>query len=119
MRALVRSLADSLIFDSQAEPQPAPYVYTSAIRSSADLVASLSGIACLARELGFSRDPETLYADDGSSASYHVDHAQLAISLAVTCDPPRQTVALALSGLSRDDTYACFQQVEATLFGAC
>jgi len=119
MRALVRSLADSLILDAQAELQPAPWVYTAAIRSSADLVASLTGIACLARELGFTRDPETLYADDGCSASYHVDHAQQAITLAVTCHPLRETVSLALSGVSRDDTYASFQQVEATLFGCC
>jgi hypothetical protein len=119
MRALVTSLANSLILDPLLEPDPAPWVYTAAICSSADLVASLTGIACLTRELGFTRDPETLYAEDGRSASYHAEHSDLAMALTVTCHPLRQTVSLALSGHSRDETYSWFQRLEQALFGSC
>ncbi|MFQ6539549.1 hypothetical protein [Aphanothece stagnina] len=119
MRTLVTTLANSFILDSLDAPEPAPWVYTTAIQSSADLVSSLTGIACLTRELGFNRDPETLYAEDGRSASYHVDHEKLAMALTVDCNPVRQTVSLALSGLRCDETYRWFQRVETALFGAC
>ncbi len=119
MRALVTSLAHNLILDPLLEPEPAPWVYTAAIQSSADLVSSLTGIACLTRELGFSRDPETLYAEDGRSACYHAEHCDLAIALTVNCNPVRQTVSIALSGPSRDETYSWFQRLEQTLFGSC
>lgn len=119
MRALVESLANSLLLEPLLEPEPAPWVYTAAIRSSADLVSSLTGIACLTRELGFSRDPETLYAQDGRSACYHAVHSELPLALTVSCDPVRETVSLALSGHGREETYSWFQRLEASLFGGC
>ncbi|EDY39176.1 hypothetical protein CPCC7001_2056 [Cyanobium sp. PCC 7001] len=119
MRALVTSLANSLILDPLHDPEPAPWVYTAAIHSSADLVASLTGIACLTRELGFTRDPETLYAKDGRSACYHAEHGQLPLALTVNCDPVRETVSLALSGPGRDETHTWFERLEAALFGTC
>jgi hypothetical protein len=119
MRDLVTSLANSLLLDPLHEPEPAPWVYTAAIRSSADLVDSLTGIACLTRELGFTRHPETLYAEDGCRASYHVEHGELSLALTVNCDPVRETVSLALSGHGRDETLSWFQRLEAALFGSC
>ncbi len=116
---LVRVLADSLVLDPVAEPEAGPFVYTAAIHTKADLVSSLAGIACLARELGFQRHPETCYAEDGLSASWHAGHDQWPLSLSVDCNPRRQTVAIALSGHDHDLTFAWFHKVEASLFGSC
>jgi hypothetical protein len=116
---LVRGLADSLVLDPVAEPEVGPYVYTAAIHTKADLVSSLVGIACLARELGFQLHPETCYADDGLSASWHAGHDEWPLSLSVDCHARRQTVAIALSGFDHDLTFTWFQRVEASLFGPC
>ena len=120
MRTLVKSLASSLILEPEAEPQqPAPTAYTTAIRSEADLVPSLTGIAQLTRELGFTLHPETLYAPDGLSATYHADHVEVPVGLAVDCNPRRGTVSLAVTGMNADDTLERFQTLERALFGDC
>ena len=120
MRTLVKSLASSLILEDEAQPQdPAPAVYTTAICSDGDLVASLTGIAQLTRELGFTLHPETLYASDGCSATYHADHAQVPVGLAVDCNPRRGTVSLAVTGMDADETLECFHALERALFGEC
>ncbi|MEO1002125.1 MAG: hypothetical protein AAFX65_03325 [Cyanobacteria bacterium J06638_7] len=115
----VRWLADLLVLEPVAAPDPGPYVHTAALHSTANLSASLAGITQLSREQGFSRDPETHYGDAGLSASYHVDHRDLPVSLSVSCNPLRQTVAIAVSGLDCDEAYRCFQALEAALFGDC
>jgi len=120
MRTLVKSLASSLILEELNEPQdPAPAVYTTAICSDGDLVASLTGIAQLSRDLGFTLHPETLYAADGCSATYHADHAEVPVGLAVDCNPRRGTVALAVTGMDAEETLACFTTLEQALFGDC
>ncbi|MFO8237651.1 MAG: hypothetical protein R6U00_05225 [Prochlorococcaceae cyanobacterium] len=115
----LRRLADLLMFEPVAAVDPGPYVHTAAIHTSADLTASLNGITQLSREQGFSRDPDTHYGDGGRSATYHVDHRDLPVSLTVNCHPLRQTVAIAVSGLDCDDTYRCFSELETALFGNC
>lgn len=115
----LRRLADLLVFEPLAAVEPGPYVHTAAIHTSADLTASLDGITRLSRAQGFSRDPETHYGDGGRSATYHVDHRDLPVSLSVTCNPLRQTVAIAVSGLDCADAYRCFRDLEAALFGNC
>lgn len=120
MRTLVKSLASSLILEEEAQPQdPAPTVYTTAICSDGDLVASLTGVAQLTRELGFTLHPETLYSSDGCSATYHADHAEVPVGLAVDCNPRRGTVSLAVTGMDADDTLECFSALEQALFGDC
>ena len=119
MRSLVKTLATSLILDPQVESEAPPWVYTAAIHSSADLVSSMAGIACLTRELGFNRNSEAIYAKDCRSASYHADHERLAMTLTVECNPVRETVALAISGVRCEETYSWFQRVETALFGSC
>jgi hypothetical protein len=114
-----RRLLRCLMLETGAAPESPPCVYTAAIHTKADLVSSLTGITRLARDLGFQRDPETHYASDGRSASYHVDHLRLPVALSIDCNPVRQTVAIAVSGCDGDLTYRCFRQVEASLFGAC
>jgi hypothetical protein len=116
---LVRALASSLVLDPVCEPDPAPVVYTAAIHTSADLVSSLIGITELSRELGFNRHPETNYGDGGRNATYHADHSTLPVSLSVNCNPLRQTVAIAVSGLDSEETHRCFQDLEFALFGSC
>jgi len=116
---LVRALASSLVLEPVSEPEPAPFVFTAAIHTQADLVSSLIGITELSRDQGFCRDPETSYGDGGRNATYHVDHRDLPISLTVNCNPSRQTVAIAVSGLDGDDAYRCFQALELALFGNC
>lgn len=116
---LVRALASSLLLEPMSEPEPAPLVYTAAIHTTADLVSSLIGITELSRQQGFSRDPETTYGDGGRHATYHVDHRDLPVSLSVNCNPLRQTVAIAVSGLDAEDTHRCFQDLEQALFGSC
>ncbi|MCP9927080.1 hypothetical protein [Cyanobium sp. CH-040] len=115
----LRRLADLLVLEPVAAPEPGPFVHTAAVHTTADLAASLAGITELSREQGFSRDPETHYGDGGCSASYHVDHRDLPVSLSVNCNPLRQTVAIAVSGLDCDDAYRCFRALERALFGAC
>jgi hypothetical protein len=116
---LVRALASSLVLEPVSELEPAPFVYTAAIHTTADLVSSLVGITELSREHGFSRDPETNYGNGGRNATYHVDHWERPISLSVNCNPLRQTVAIAVSGLDADETHRCFQDLELALFGSC
>jgi hypothetical protein len=120
-RHLMRSLASSLALEPEPEaiPVAVPFVYTTAIQSTADVVTSLTGIARLARELGFQSHPETCYAPDGASASWHADHADLALSLSVDCNPRRGTVSMAVTGLDGELTHRWFQRVEACLFGSC
>lgn len=91
-----------------AEPEPGPFVYTAAIHTTADLVSSLAGITCLARELGFTRHPQTCYAETGHCASWHVQHVEWPLSLTVDCHPLRQTVAIAVSGLMRSSPTTAF-----------
>jgi hypothetical protein len=117
--SLVRALASSLVLEPASEPEPAPVVYTAAIHTSADLVSSLIGITELSRGQGFNRHPETNYGDGGRNATYHVDHSSLPISLSVNCNPLRQTVAIAVSGLDSEETLRCFQALELALFGSC
>ena len=120
MRTLVKSLASSLILEEESLPlEPAPTVYTTAICSDGDLVASLTGIAQLTRELGFTLHPETLYASDGCSATYHADHAERPVGLAVDCNPRRGTVSLAVTGMDGDEALECFNALERALFGDC
>ncbi len=116
---LVRAFASSLVLEPVSEPEPAPVVYTAAIHTSADLVSSLIGITELSRDQGFNRHPETNYGDGGRYATYHVDHSTLPVSLTVNCNPPRQTVAIAVSGLDSEETLRCFQDLELALFGSC
>ncbi|MEB3297712.1 MAG: hypothetical protein VKL23_09285 [Cyanobacteriota bacterium] len=120
MRTLVKTLASTLVLEDPAErPEPAPAVYTTAICSGADLPTALSGIALLSRNLGYTLHPETLYAADGCSASYHADHAEVPVGLVVDCNPRRGTVALAVSGMDPAETLECFTALERTLFGDC
>lgn len=116
---LVRAFASSLVLEPVSDPEPAPVVYTAAIHTSADLVSSLIGITELSRDQGFNRHPETIYGDGGRNAMYHVDHSSLPISLSVNCNPLRQTVAIAVSGLDSEETLRCFQALELALFGGC
>lgn len=116
---LVRAFASSLVLEPVREPDPVPVVYTAAIHTSADLVSSLIGITELSRDLGFNRHPETNYGDGGRNATYHVDHCTLPVSLSVNCNPLRQTVAIAVSGLDSEETHGCFQDLELALFGSC
>ncbi|MFM9101687.1 MAG: hypothetical protein ACKOPS_10260 [Cyanobium sp.] len=116
---LVRAFASSLVLEPVSEPEPAPVVYTAAIHTTADLVSSLIGITELSRDQGFNRHPETNYGDGGRHANYHVDHSTLPVSLTVNCNPPRQTVAIAVSGLDSEETLRCFQDLELALFGSC
>ena len=119
MNALVKTLASSLILEPDVEQPLAPTVYTTAICTDADLVSCLTGIAQVTRALGFTEHPQTLYREDGLSASYHVDHASRGVALAVDCHPERRTVSLAVTGLDEDDTHAAFRDVERALFGDC
>jgi hypothetical protein len=119
LSSLVRALASSLVLEPVGEPELAPFVYTAAIHTTADLVSSLVGITELSREKGFSRDPETNYCNGGRNATYHVDHRELPVSLIVNCNPLRQTVAIAVSGLDGEETHRCFQELELALFGGC
>ncbi len=119
LRSLVRTLADTLVLEPADQSDPVPCVYTTALVAEADLATSLAGIASLCRELGFQRDSETCYAQDGRSASWHADHAEWPLSLCVDCNPARRTVSIAVAGLDGDLTYEWFLRVEAGLFGTC
>jgi len=124
MKTLVKSLKSTLMLgledrDLEAFRLPVPHVYVKAIACEADLITSLSGVAELTRTLGFTEAPETLYGDGGRSATYHVDHGQVSVSIAVECNPMAKTVALAVSGLDADTTYDQFNATVQALFGDC
>lgn len=119
MNTLVKTLASSLVLEPELEQPVPPTVYTTAICTDADLVTCLTGIAQITRALGFTDHPQTLYRDDGQSASYHADHASNGVALAVDCHPERRTVSLAVTGLDEQDTHAAFRDVEHALFGDC
>ena len=122
MKTLVKSLKSTLMLDLE-EPEafklPAPHVYVKAIACEAELITSLSGVAEVTRTLGFTESPETLYGDGGHSATYHVDHAEVSVSIAVECNPMAKTVSLAVSGLDADTTYDQFNAPVQALFGDC
>jgi hypothetical protein len=122
MKTLVKSLKSTLMLDLE-EPEafklPAPHVYVKAIACEAELISSLSGVAEVTRTLGFTESPETLYGDGGHSATYHVDHAEVSVSIAVECNPMAKTVSLAVSGLDADTTYDQFNATVQALFGDC
>lgn len=125
MKTLLRSLANTFFVgiqeDYQGQPGAralfAPHVYTRAIHSDGDLVASLSGIRELTRELGFSGYQETIYSTGGASATFHADHQICSVSLAVDCNTEDKTVSLAVSGFNGDETWEQFQKLTKTLFG--
>ena len=117
MRTLVKTLAQALLLEVQGPEAPTPFVYTGAIRCSADLASSLPGIIQLTRGVGFTLHPETLYTDDKNSATYHVDHQDHPVSLAVHCHPGRGTVSVAVSGLNTEEARDLFDAVERSLFG--
>ena len=124
MKTLVKSLKSTLMLgledrDLEAFRLPVPHVYVKAIACEADLITSLSGVAELTRTLGFTEAPETLYGNGGRSATYHVDHGQVSVSIAVECNPMAKTVALAVSGLDADTTYEQFNATVQALFGDC
>ena len=127
MRHLLQSFAGSLSagietdldVDRHEAAMPAPFVYTTAISSNAGLVRSLAGITLIAREMGFEREAETLYSTDALSATYHAQHNQSRVALAVEVCPPRQTVSVAVSGSDNEETYRLFLDADARLFGNC
>lgn len=127
MRHLLQSFAGSLSAGLDAgleadrhEPAAqAPFVYTTAISSNAGLVRSLAGITLIAREMGFEREAETLYSTDTLSATYHAQHNQSRVALAVEVCPPRQTVSVAVAGNDNEETYRLFLDADARLFGNC
>ena len=127
MRHLLQSFAGSLSagietdldVDQHEAAMPAPFVYTTAISSNAGLVRSLAGITLIAREMGFEREAETLYSTDALSATYHAQHNQSRVALAVEVCPPRQTVSVAVSGCDNEETYRLFLDADARLFGNC
>jgi hypothetical protein len=102
-----------------APPEPAPFVYVTAIRSDAGLTRSLAGITLISRAMGFDHNAETLYSSDACSATYHAQHNSKPVALAVEVCPPRQTVSIAMSGHDDGDTYALFLEADTRLFGAC
>jgi len=102
-----------------APPEPAPFVYVTAIGSDAGLTRSLAGITLISRAMGFDRDAETLYSSDACSATYHAQHNSKPVALAVEVCPPRRTVSIAVSGHDDGDTYGLFLEADARLFGAC
>ena len=105
---------------SELEPRDqAPFVYVTAIHSDAGLTRSLAGITLISREMGFDVDAETLYSADATSATYHAQHNNKAVGLAVEVCPPRQTVSIAVSGQDDQDTYPLFLEADRRLFGAC
>ena len=119
MRPLLQALAQGLELGLEEPLPPAPFVYTTAIRCDAGLTRSLAGITLLAREIGFARDAETVYSADGRSATYHAQHGDRAVALAVEVCPSRQTVAIAVSGHNNSEAFELFQQADQQLFGLC
>jgi len=119
MRQLLQVLVEGLDVAQQEPPAPAPFVYVTALRSEAGLTRSLAGITLISREIGFSKGAETLYSADARSATFHAQHQRLPVALAVEVCPPRQTVSIAVSGVSNDDTYRLFLEADSRLFGHC
>lgn len=113
----IRTLTRTLLPELEQPTAPAPFVYTGAILSSADLASALPGIIRLTRNLGFTLHPETLYGEADNGASYHVDHRDQSVALTVHCQPSRQTVSIAVSGLDSEQTLALYNVVEHSLFG--
>lgn len=118
MKTLIKTLAHGLSLEAEVRPL-APTVYTTAIRSEGALVESLAGIAQIAQGLGFTRYRETIYSQDGLSATYHAEHDDWAVSLAIDCCTLRKTASLAVSGIHNDEAYALFNEATAQLFGEC
>lgn len=116
MRKLLQTLNTSL---GDEPGGAAPFVYVTAIHSSAGLTRSLAGITLISREMGFERDAETLYSADACSATFHALHRDSGVSLAVEVCPPRQTVSIAVAGSENDLTYRLFLEADARLFGNC
>ena len=103
-----------------AEPRlPAPVVYVTAIQSAAGLTRSLAGITLISREIGFEQDAETVYSADARSATFHAQHRDACVALAVEVCPARQTVSIAVSGTNNDETYRLFLEADSRLFGNC
>jgi hypothetical protein len=117
MKPLIETLTRTLLPELEQTAAAAPFVYTGAILSSADLASALPGIIRLTQALGFTLHPETLYGEADDSASYHVDHSEQAVALTVHCHPRRQTVAIAVSGLDSEQTLQLYDVVEHNLFG--
>ena len=67
----------------------------------------------------FNRFNETIYSQDGLSATYHAEHDDWAVSLAIDCCTLRKTASLAVSGIHNDEAYALFSEASAQLFGDC
>ncbi|WP_461556837.1 hypothetical protein [Synechococcus sp.] len=118
MKTLIKTLAHGLSLEGETRPL-APTVYTTAIRSEGALVESLAGIAQIAQGLGFTRYRETIYSSDGLSATYHAEHDDWAVSLAIDCCTLRKTASLAVSGVHNDEAYVLFNEASAQLFGDC
>jgi len=118
MKTLIKTLAHGLSLEGETRPL-APTVYTTAIRSEGALVESLAGIAQIAQGLGFTRSRETIYSSDGLSATYHAEHDDWAVSLAIDCCTLRKTASLAVSGIYNDEAYVLFNEASSQLFGEC
>jgi len=97
----------------------APFLYVTAIQSDAGLTRSLAGITLISREMGFDVDAETLYSSDATTATFHAQHRNSAVALAVEVCPPRQTVSIAVSGFDETETYQLFLKADERLFGQC
>ena len=118
MKTLIKTLAHGLTLEEDQRPL-APTVYTTAIRSEGALVESLAGIAQIAQGLGFTRFHETIFSQDGLSATYHAEHHSCPVSLAIDCCTLRKTASLAVSGLRNEETYALFSEATNQFFGDC
>jgi hypothetical protein len=119
MRDFLHSVRSSLEA-GLAEPRAsAPFVYVTAIHSDAGLTRSLAGITLISREIGFEQDAETIYSPDAKSATFHAQHQEACVALAVEVCPARQTVSIAVSGTNNDETYQLFLEADNRLFGAC
>lgn len=119
MRELIQSFRNGLQVDVDGAATPAPFVYVTAIQSDAGLTRSLAGITLISREIGFELDAETTYAADGLSATFHAQHREACVALAVEVCPPRRTVSIAVTGTNNDETYRLFLEADHRLFGAC
>jgi hypothetical protein len=119
MRDLLHSVRKGLQAGLEEPADPAPFTYVTAINSDAGLTRSLAGITLISREIGFDKDAETTYAPDGKSATFHAQHREACVGLAVDVCPPRQTVSLAISGTDNDITYRLFLEADQRLFGPC
>ena len=119
MRDLLQSFRNGIQANLDEPPTPAPFVYVTAIQSNAGLTRSLAGITLISREIGFAQDAETVYSADAGSATFHAQHNNGCVSLAVEVCPARQTVSIAVSGTDNDETYQLFLEADSRLFGHC